>query len=73
MWWGCLDLNQGPIGYEPTALTTELHPLVGIDFELTQTHGLVCSRSTSLPPPQFCKHLLKHDFAKLEKTSTKSV
>ncbi len=25
-WWGCLDLNQGPIGYEPTALTTELHP-----------------------------------------------
>ncbi len=25
-WWGYLDLNQGPIGYEPTALTTELYP-----------------------------------------------
>ena len=24
LWWACLDLNQGPIGYEPTALTTEL-------------------------------------------------
>ena len=23
-WWAHLDLNQGPIGYEPTALTTEL-------------------------------------------------
>jgi hypothetical protein len=27
-WWGQLDLNQRPIGYEPTALTTELCPLV---------------------------------------------
>ena len=26
VWWGWLDLNQRPIGYEPTALTTELHP-----------------------------------------------
>ena len=25
-WWGHLGLNQGPIGYEPTALTTELCP-----------------------------------------------
>lgn len=25
-WWGWLDLNQRPIGYEPTALTTELQP-----------------------------------------------
>lgn len=25
-WWGRLDLNQRPIGYEPTALTTELRP-----------------------------------------------
>ena len=24
IWWAHLDLNQGPIGYEPTALTTEL-------------------------------------------------
>ena len=24
LWWAHLDLNQGPIGYEPTALTTEL-------------------------------------------------
>ncbi len=28
MWWGWLDLNQRPISYEPTALTTELHPRV---------------------------------------------
>ena len=28
MWWGYLDLNQGPISYEPTALTTELYPHV---------------------------------------------
>jgi hypothetical protein len=26
VWWGQLDLNQRPIGYEPTALTTELCP-----------------------------------------------
>lgn len=26
VWWGRLDLNQRPIGYEPTALTTELRP-----------------------------------------------
>ena len=25
-WWGQLGLNQRPIGYEPTALTTELCP-----------------------------------------------
>lgn len=25
-WWGQLDLNQRPIGYEPTALTAELCP-----------------------------------------------
>ena len=25
-WWGRLGSNQGPIGYEPTALTTELRP-----------------------------------------------
>ncbi len=25
-WWGYLDLNRGPTGYEPAALTTELHP-----------------------------------------------
>ncbi len=24
IWWAHLGLNQGPIGYEPTALTTEL-------------------------------------------------
>lgn len=34
MWWGWLDLNQRPIGYEPTALTTELHPLIGIETNL---------------------------------------
>ncbi len=27
LWWGWLGLNQRPIGYEPTALTAELHPL----------------------------------------------
>ncbi len=26
-WWACLDLNQGPSGYEPVALTTELQAL----------------------------------------------
>ena len=26
IWWGWPDLNLRPIGYEPTALTTELHP-----------------------------------------------
>ncbi len=28
VWWGRLDLNQRPIGYEPTALTTELRPRI---------------------------------------------
>jgi hypothetical protein len=26
MWWGWLGLNQRPTGYEPAALTAELHP-----------------------------------------------
>lgn len=26
-WWGWLELNQRPTGYEPAALTSELHPL----------------------------------------------
>ena len=25
-WWGWLGLNRRPTGYEPAALTTELHP-----------------------------------------------
>jgi hypothetical protein len=25
-WWGWQDLNLRPSGYEPPALTTELHP-----------------------------------------------
>ena len=29
-WWARLDLNQGPIGYEPTALTAELRARVEI-------------------------------------------
>lgn len=33
IWWGCLDLNQGPISYEPTALTTELHPRVVVEVD----------------------------------------
>ncbi len=32
IWWGWLDLNQRPISYEPTALTTELHPRAGYAF-----------------------------------------
>ena len=28
LWWGRMDLNHRPISYEPTALTTELLPLV---------------------------------------------
>ena len=27
-WWAFTDLNRGPIGYEPTALTTELKALI---------------------------------------------
>ena len=27
-WWGRLDLNQRPTGYEPAALTTELRPQI---------------------------------------------
>ncbi len=33
-WWGWLGSNQRPIGYEPTALTPELHP-----------HGVMCTLS----------------------------
>jgi hypothetical protein len=44
-WWGCQDLNLGPIGYEPTALTTELHPLVA-------TYALPCIAMRNL---QNCK------------------
>ncbi len=27
LWWAFTDLNRGPIGYEPTALTAELKAL----------------------------------------------
>ena len=30
MWWAFRDLNPGPIGYEPTALTTELKALTSL-------------------------------------------
>ena len=34
IWWAFTDSNRGPIGYEPTALTTELkaHTLLGRSF-----------------------------------------
>ena len=38
-WWGYLDLNQGPIGYEPTALTTELYPHTGEIVLLSQNYN----------------------------------
>ena len=46
VWWAFRDLNPGPIGYEPTALTTELKaqniPVVGVArLELTTS----CSQS----------------------------
>ena len=34
MWWARLGSNQGPIGYEPTALTTELRARRKIPFSL---------------------------------------
>jgi hypothetical protein len=36
LWWGEKELNLRPIGYEPTALTTELPPHVRSDFQLSQ-------------------------------------
>ncbi len=33
IWWGWMESNHLPSGYEPPALTDELHPLVGIDCE----------------------------------------
>ena len=30
-WWAFTDSNRGPIGYEPTALTTELKALMAKD------------------------------------------
>jgi hypothetical protein len=39
MWWGWQDLNLRPIGYEPTALTPELHPRNRCDYTIKQ--GLV--------------------------------
>lgn len=46
IWWGYLDLNQGPIGYEPTALTTELYPhglekALFIEHDVLQNHGAI--------------------------------
>lgn len=35
MWWGWLDLNQRPTGYEPAALTPELHPPKNVKYYLT--------------------------------------
>src|SRR3982750_4712453 len=51
MWWGCLDLNQGPIGYEPTALTTELHPrgrLSSNRCEYIRLGGNIYNRSSAM-------------------------
>ncbi len=33
MWWGWLELNQRPTGYEPAALTAELHPRVAVRYK----------------------------------------
>jgi hypothetical protein len=32
LWWGRKELNLRPIGYEPTALTTELRPLMRLQI-----------------------------------------
>lgn len=34
LWWGRLELNQPPSGYEPPALTDELRPLVSGPYKL---------------------------------------
>lgn len=44
-WWGWLDLNQRPTGYEPAALTTELHPLVETYFRFS-----FCRKRQKLQP-----------------------
>ena len=61
-WWAWLDLNQRPIGYEPTALTPELQALSiiymaeGMGFEPTESvriHSLSRgARSATLAPFQ---------------------
>lgn len=48
-WWGRRDLNPRPIGYEPTALTTELQPHSQSDdtgFALRGSSGIIHAMST---------------------------
>ena len=65
-WWAWLDLNQRPIGYEPTALTPELQALPmaeGMGFEPTEperVHSLSRgARSATLAPFQNFKFFVK--------------
>jgi hypothetical protein len=37
-WWGWLGLNQRPTGYEPAALTAELHPQPKYFFKVWVSH-----------------------------------
>ena len=45
-WWAWLELNQRPIGYEPSALTPELQALLNGGRDGIRTHG---TRKGSLP------------------------
>jgi hypothetical protein len=50
-WWGYLGLNQGPIGYEPTALTTELYPQKTWRWVGDSNPGGTLQRPTGLANP----------------------
>lgn len=41
IWWAWLELNQRPIGYEPTALTPELQALINIHILMAEREGIV--------------------------------
>ncbi len=57
LWWTILDLNQGPIGYEPIALTTELMVRIyraGWDLNLTNLRSMIGAPTTELPLYIYC-------------------
>gem|GEM_PF-3624218 len=65
LWWAWLELNQRPIGYEPTALTPELQALKKEKFLMAERMGFEPTepvkvhslsrgaRSTTLAPFQY--------------------
>lgn len=64
-WWGWMESNHLPSGYEPPALTGELHPLVSVCWRPTFVRKLTNFRSFATLHLNFAYSSFAPWFAKL--------